>query len=50
MRRQYRLRSEPTTVYQRRARTLRGADAKPIEASTVYSLQLMLSKFEYDGA
>lgn len=32
-----------------RARTLKGADAKPLNASTVYSLQLMLSKFEYDG-
>ncbi len=29
---------------------MRGPDAKPIDVSTVYSLQLMLSKFEYDGA
>jgi hypothetical protein len=33
-----------------RARMLRGADAKPLDASSVYSLQLMLSKFEFDGA
>ena len=32
-----------------RAKTLKGADAKPLDASKVYSMQLMLSKFEYDG-
>ena len=32
-----------------RAKTLNGADAKPLDASKVYSMQLMLSKFEYDG-
>lgn len=32
-----------------RARTVTGADAKPVDPSTVYSLQIMLSKFEYDG-
>ncbi|GBF91894.1 hypothetical protein Rsub_04999 [Raphidocelis subcapitata] len=32
-----------------RARRVRGGDAKPLDPSTVYSLQLMLSKFEYDG-
>jgi hypothetical protein len=32
-----------------RARTVKGPDAKAIDPSAVYSLQLMLSKFEYDG-
>jgi hypothetical protein len=28
---------------------VRGPDAKPLDPSTVYSLQIMLSKFEVDG-
>lgn len=28
---------------------MRGPDAKPLDPSSVYSLQVMLSKFEYDG-
>ncbi|KAI8474181.1 MAG: complex I intermediate-associated protein 30-domain-containing protein [Monoraphidium minutum] len=31
-----------------RARTVTGPDAKPLDPSSVYSLQIMLSKFEYD--